>query len=188
MGLKEKKISFKVHNLVNWIGIGVCMKNKIESVSYAFKCTFLLIKMNSQGMEATLYQIMATLGLIVLLTIIFAHADILLRMGRLQMSPSHQPRFSFLIENPTRPGSSKSITKKMNGLKYVSVLIYALRETQFKLSTSDQYIRLIVYHFYDFMALSNFFFINRQNERYSSLVAPMVQTSTNYHNAYDSFY
>lgn len=38
MGIKNRKIKFKVKTLKNWVGIGVCLKNKIEGVNYFFKC------------------------------------------------------------------------------------------------------------------------------------------------------
>lgn len=82
MGLKEKKISFKVNNLANWVGIGVCMKNKITAIDYAFKCMFSLTKINSWDTEAIFYRIMDILGLIVLLKTIFIPVCLLLRMDR----------------------------------------------------------------------------------------------------------
>ena len=39
MGIQNRKIKFKVTHLKNWIGVGVCLKSKIVSVSYQFKCT-----------------------------------------------------------------------------------------------------------------------------------------------------
>ena len=39
IGLKNRKIKFKVNQLKNWIGVGVCLKNKISSINYQFKCT-----------------------------------------------------------------------------------------------------------------------------------------------------
>lgn len=38
MGIQNRKIKFKVTNLKNWIGVGVCLKNKIAAVNYQFKC------------------------------------------------------------------------------------------------------------------------------------------------------
>jgi hypothetical protein len=34
----KSKISFKVKNLANWIGIGICFKNVIVSKGYKFVC------------------------------------------------------------------------------------------------------------------------------------------------------
>lgn len=37
MGVQNRKIKFKVNQLKNWIGVGVCLKNKIVAASYQFK-------------------------------------------------------------------------------------------------------------------------------------------------------
>jgi hypothetical protein len=39
MGVKSRRIKFRVTSLKNWIGVGVCMKNRIALVNYQFKCT-----------------------------------------------------------------------------------------------------------------------------------------------------
>lgn len=38
MGVKERTIVFRITNLANWIGLGVCLKDRILAVNYAFKC------------------------------------------------------------------------------------------------------------------------------------------------------
>ena len=38
MGVQNRKIKFKVTHLKNWIGVGVCLKSKIQAVNYQFKC------------------------------------------------------------------------------------------------------------------------------------------------------
>lgn len=37
MGVKERTIIFKITTLANWIGLGVCLKDRILAVNYAFK-------------------------------------------------------------------------------------------------------------------------------------------------------
>ncbi len=43
VGLKNQHISFKITRLSHWIGIGICIRDKIAKVKYAFQCAFLKI-------------------------------------------------------------------------------------------------------------------------------------------------
>ena len=49
MGQKNRKITFKVVNLKNWVGVGVCLKDKISAINYAFKCNCCCNKDESLG-------------------------------------------------------------------------------------------------------------------------------------------
>ena len=42
LGLKKQHISFKITRLAHWVGIGVCVRDKILKAKYAFQCNFLL--------------------------------------------------------------------------------------------------------------------------------------------------
>jgi hypothetical protein len=75
-GIKGKTIIFRVKELVNWIGVGICLKNRIIDVNYAFKCRLLTIKMKRWAMEVIYCPIMDILGRTVGLRIIFTHAPL----------------------------------------------------------------------------------------------------------------
>lgn len=62
MGVQNRKIKFKVNQLKNWIGVGVCLKNKIVAASYQFKCTCITTQIKYWGMEVTCCPTTATPG------------------------------------------------------------------------------------------------------------------------------
>lgn len=61
-GIKERTIIFKITNLANWIGLGVCLKDRILAVNYAFKCMFPLTKMNNSDTAVICCPTTDTLG------------------------------------------------------------------------------------------------------------------------------
>lgn len=53
MGVKERRIVFKVAALKNWVGVGVCLRDRIAGASYAFKCRWGLTQMSRWATAAT---------------------------------------------------------------------------------------------------------------------------------------